>query len=607
MYVQKNKLSKQLETRYRTKTFRRIILLSGISGAIIVFAITAISQTMDALHEESIVSARSMNSIFEYLQNTLVKRAEYNKVDDAERRVYQGDQIVAHLERHTEDTTREKFQEYCEIYDINYLMLFDPDGNETVSNSKFTGFTMDSGLGDNSRDFRRLLLGVPSVVHDVSTDSFTGLTQRMIGVSMPTETRSDKNGALILAIQPTAEAKDSTAANSQLKFLDTENRTCFFADPTTGEIIYTGNASLLGRKITELGLPERSLENGYTDFATFNGTYSYVTMVKQKNADFFYIITSSSLFASTLPAVGIATVAYLMVFAVVAFVILKGYNKSTFEEWVKKNAMRDDSDNDLQNVKRGKRNSNYNELLMNSGKKDYSWDQQTPEKKASVILKLDILLLFILPVILMAIQRKESLGGSSLVQFILFGNWMRGLNLFSISAIIFVVLISFVTIFLCNGILSLIAGIAGKSGETICRLLYSLCRYVVIIAAVYYVFEYLGINLATYFAGVGVLSLAISMGSRDMVADIMSGIMILFEHQFQVGDYVELDNTRGKVLEMGIRSTKLLTGNNDIMYISNSYIRTVINKSKNASPCVTNLIIVSEDPIEAVENRFKKP
>ena len=140
----------------------------------------------------------------------------------------------------------------------------------------------------------------------------------------------------------------------------------------------------------------------------------------------------------------------------------------------------------------------------------------------------------------------------------------------------------------------------------LCRLLYSLCRYVVIIAAVYYVFEYLGINLATYFAGVGMLSLAISMGSRDMVADIMSGIMILFEHQFQVGDYVELDNTRGKVLEMGIRSTKLLTGNNDIMYISNSYIRTVINKSKNASPCVTDLIIVSEDPIEAVENRFKK-
>ena len=127
-----------------------------------------------------------------------------------------------------------------------------------------------------------------------------------------------------------------------------------------------------------------------------------------------------------------------------------------------------------------------------------------------------------------------------------------------------------------------------------------------IITAVYYVFEYLGINLATYFAGVGVLSLAISMGSRDMVADIMSGIMILFERQFQVGDYVELDNSRGKVLEMGIRSTKLLTVNNDIMYISNSYIRTVTNKSKNASPCVTELVIVSNKTIEDVEEQFRK-
>ena len=216
------------------------------------------------------------------------------------------------------------------------------------------------------------------------------------------------------------------------------------------------------------------------------------------------------------------------------------------------------------------------------------------------------LLLFILPVIMMAIQRKESLGGASLIQFVLYGNWMRGLNMFSVSAILFVVVFSFVIILLCNAVLSLIAGIAGRNGETICRLLYSLCRYAVIIIAVYYVFEYLGINLATYFAGVGVLSLAISMGSRDMVADIMSGIMILFEHQFQVGDYVELDSNRGKVLEMGIRSTKLLTVNNDIKYISNSYIRTVTNKSKNASPCVTELVIVSNDTIEAVEEQFRK-
>ena len=64
-------------------------------------------------------------------------------------------------------------------------MLFDSEGRETACNADYAGFTMDSGLGENSRDFRRLLLGVPSVVHDVSTDSVTGLTRQFIGVSLP--------------------------------------------------------------------------------------------------------------------------------------------------------------------------------------------------------------------------------------------------------------------------------------------------------------------------------------------------------------------------------------------------------------------------------------
>ena len=607
-YVQKNKLPKQLELRYRTKSFRRIIILAGLSGAIIVFVLTAVSQTMDALHEESIVGAKSMNSLFEYLQSTLLKRSEYDKVDDSEWRVYQGEQIIAHLGRHPEDATREKLQRYCDIYNIDYIMLFDSTGNETVSSSEYTGFTMDAGLGENSEDFRRLLLGVHSIVHDVSTDPVTGLTRKMAGVSIPAETPSGKNthGALIMATVP-KEDPYSVEASKQLKFLNSGNHVCFFTDKEDGTIIFSGDSSLLEKKVTEIGLPEKSLEDGYTDFATVNGVYSYVTMVSQKNANFYYIITATSLFSNTLPAACIATIAYLIIFTVIAIIILQGYNKNNFEEWIRVNAVRDEKPGrEPELLNSGKKKQNYSELLMTSGKNDYIWETSTPEKKAGLILKIDFLLLIVLPVVLMAIQRKESIGGSSLLNFILYGNWMRGLNLFSISAIIYVIVISFIILLVCNGVLSLIAGIAGKSGETICRLLYSLCRYTVILAAIYYIFEYLGISLATYFAGVGVISLAISMGSRDMVSDIMSGIMILFEHQFQVGDYVELDNSRGKVLEMGIRSTKLLTPNNDIKYISNSYIRTVTNKSKNASPCITEIDIVSDDTIEAIEEKFRK-
>ena len=56
---------------------------------------------------------------------------------------------------------------------------------------------------------------------------------------------------------------------------------------------------------------------------------------------------------------------------------------------------------------------------------------------------------------------------------------------------------------------------------------------------------------------------------------------------------------------MGIRATKLLTASNDIKYISNSNIRSVVNKSKNFSSFTTELGIVSGEPLEVIEEKFK--
>jgi len=105
--------------------------------------------------------------------------------------------------------------------------------------------------------------------------------------------------------------------------------------------------------------------------------------------------------------------------------------------------------------------------------------------------------------------------------------------------------------------------------------------------------------ISTYVASLSVISLAISIGSRDMVSDILAGLLIIFERQYQVGDYVEIDNQRGKVLEIGVRSTKLLTESNDIRYINNSNIRSIVNKSKKNS--FVNLDISVSTPLRLEE------
>lgn len=607
-YVREKQLSRTLQKRYHPTKFRRIILMAGLTGAIAVVVVSALFQTLDSLHEESIVSAKSLNQLFEYLQDNIMERKAYNREQDADWSIYLGQQIAEQLVKHPGSGTREKLQEYCDILDIDYIMLFDSEGKETASNSDYAGFTMDAGLGEDSSDFRRLLKGVPSVVHDVSTDSVTGLTRQMVGVSMPLESdsRQKQHGALIMALIPRNLLNEKMEDSLQLRFLEKGDRLYLFTDKKTGEILYGSDSDLVGKKVTEIGMPETSLREGYTDFANVNGVDSYVTRVSQKSVAFYYIVSGAALFGDKMLEILSTLAAYLVIFAVVAAVCLRGYHSGAFQQYVRANAQKGAAgyDPEIEEVQEEGKSRVYDDLMISSARKQGNqWSDWTPEKRSGLILKIDLLILVVLPTLLIATDK--SFGGNSLLNFILYGDWMRGLNIFSVCGILIVTTVCLLVTLIVNGLLSLVVGFSGRGGETICRLLYSLCRYVAVLTVLYYVFEYLGLSMSTYVASLGMISLALSLGSREMVSDILAGILILFEHQFQVGDYVELDGSRGKVLEMGVRSTKLLTAANDVKYISNSSIRSVVNKSKNFSAISIELVIVTGEPLEVIEEKFK--
>ena len=598
-YVRKNRLSRPLLKRYRPKSFRRIVIMAGLTGAVVIFVMTCVFQTMDALHVRSVNGAKSMNRLFEYLQDTVRNRSAYDQEQEADWYVYTGERLAGVIARHPENGSGEKLQEYCDMLGIDFIMLFDANGEETASNADYSGFTMDDGLGENSSDFRRLLRGIPSVVHDISTDKTTGLTRQMIGVTMPLSSASGKakHGALVMALIPEQRVLETANASRQLRYLSREDSLCLFTDKETGKILYTGDENLRGKTVFEIGLPEKGNQDGFTDFATIRGKSCYVTTVSQKTVNFCYISDSASLFSNTLPGAGMAVIAYLIPLILVCLISLRGYSAESFREIDQ--ALPEEAE------KEEKQSRNYSELLISRAKYENKWEDSTPEKQANFILRLDVILLVLLPALFFFSMRDDSFGGSSLLRFILYGDWVRGLNMFAVCGIVIVITVGFLVLVLCNALLSMIAGFCGRGGETICRLLYSLSRYVVALTIMYYIFEYIGLSLSTYFASLGMVSLAISLGSRDMVADSVAGIMILFERQFQVGDTVDLDGCSGVVLEMGIPSTKLLTADNNIRFISNSGIRSVVNRSKSLSVFRGEYAIATDEPLEQVEERFR--
>ena len=608
-YISSHRLTKKQARRYHPKQLRRTVIAAGLTGALIIFISTAVFQTLDALHEEIIIGAKSFERLIEQLQSATMNRLAYEKQREAEWYVSCGNQIASLIAQNPEAGSREKLQQYCDRLGIDFIMRFDSDGRELACSADYAGFTMDSGLGENSRDFRRLLMGVPSVIHDTSTDSITGLTRQYIGVRVPSPSGSGNtpHGALVMAIHPWHSGMSDDEIARRLQLIESADILICYAEPETGRILYANDASMSGKTVMEYGLSEKSLSDGYTDFASIRGVQSYVTTVKRADVAFIYIIKSSVLFSNTLPASLAAAVAYLLVLCVVLVICLRKYDESAFSQCICEDGQ-SSGDAEAQAVPDTKAGEAHglSELTVNLDRKKIPKADRPPEERVKNVIKFDIILLILLPALFSLRDGGTSIGNSTLLQFLMNGDWNRGLNLFALCSIIIVAITGVILVILSNGLLSLIAGFTGKGGETFCRLLYSLVNYIVVLGTLYYVFDYIGLPISTYIASLSVVSLALSLGAKDMVSDILAGLLIVFEGQFQVGDIVEIDGVKGEVLEIGVRSTRLLNADNDINYFTNSTIRSIVNKSKRDSAYVMDLTILAKESMEQIEALFNR-
>jgi small-conductance mechanosensitive channel len=79
-------------------------------------------------------------------------------------------------------------------------------------------------------------------------------------------------------------------------------------------------------------------------------------------------------------------------------------------------------------------------------------------------------------------------------------------------------------------------------------------------AAIYLVFSVWHIDMTAWLASAGILGIAVGFAAKDTLANLFSGVFILADAPYKIGDYVVLDNgERGKITHIGIRSTRLLT------------------------------------------------
>jgi len=116
--------------------------------------------------------------------------------------------------------------------------------------------------------------------------------------------------------------------------------------------------------------------------------------------------------------------------------------------------------------------------------------------------------------------------------------------------------------------------------QTVATLLKSVSRYVLYFVGLVWALDAVGIRAGSVLAAAGIGGLAVGFGAQNLVRDVISGFFILFEDQYQVGEYVTVNGATGVVDEVGLRSTRIRAFAGDVFYVPNGTIQMVTNHSR---------------------------
>tara|TARA_B100000700_G_scaffold131691_1_gene147263 strand:- start:1907 stop:2968 length:1062 start_codon:yes stop_codon:yes gene_type:complete len=107
-------------------------------------------------------------------------------------------------------------------------------------------------------------------------------------------------------------------------------------------------------------------------------------------------------------------------------------------------------------------------------------------------------------------------------------------------------------------------------------------KIIIFLGAVYFIMISWGINPVGWLASAGVLGVVLGLAAKDTLANLFSGIFIMMDSPYKEGDYINLDSgERGYVLNIGIRSTRIMTRDDIEITVPNSVIANakIINES----------------------------
>ena len=583
------KLTGKQKIRYAPTQVRKLTLRLGVLAAALMLLSGFFIRALQYTHHLN-ETATGMFDALELQIGAETERAAKTKQEETEWYVYFGETLASLIREDPSLMDREKLSVISDDIQADFIIIFDDTARQIACSRDYINFILPRDETEPVSDFRRILKGITSVVHEPELNTLTGETHQMIGVRFSMPEHPDRYGVLIIAVQENVimQARLDDVRKRIYPRLISSDEILAEIDTETNTVVSSSRDDWTGRPARDVGIPETSLHDGHMDFFDIDGIPWY-GVSRTIGGNLFYILQDQSgIFLAALMYGLIAVAIFSLFWWVMVMILFRGYTHQYFVE-AQGAASLAPAEPDPDRAAKG--------VLRH-------WNQQLPEQRAHTVFQLMLGLLMLY--LLLSSSGRGPLARNAVLSFVFSGDWARGLNLFSVTACVAVVCLAIFSWILMKLLFRLLVNIVSQKGETLCRLAENLLEYVIVIAALFYILSFLGVDTNTLLASVGLMSLAVSLGAKDLTADILAGISIIFENDYQVGDIVSVNNFRGVVQEIGVRSMKIRSDDNNVLIINNHEIHNVINMSRYTSTFVADFDVplsVSAADLEALMAR----
>lgn len=604
--TEKDHLVRLGRLRYNRVIGKRAAVFSVV-GLLAVLVASFYMQTLFALSSQSVANSERAESVAATIERVDERADELTAQSDA--RNLSKARVAAYvLEQNPALATKDAMQDLASVLQVDNVFVFDGNGDMVVSSAPYEHFSLSDDPESQSYAFRQLLQGVDELVQGPMADDTTGKLTQYVGIATYDD-RGYVDGFVQVGVAA-SELEDLLASVRIDRVLDGVQAGAggfaFAVSKADGTIASYPDAMLVGKPAGEVGLEDHQLRGGYDDYITVDGSTYYASSVE---TDDYYVYLASSegeLMAQRLPLT-LVTGAVALACMALAFLLLtvEPARGTMAARIILAEPAADDADARVFDVltpsgRTAKTESAVSRWLNQS----LDWDEMTPEQKLGYVMRV-FLGVGVVAVCLSVIFRDQIFGRDTVFGYILGGGWERGLNIFAVTAALMTACVIFTVSWVVQRLLHLLTGVLSTRGETVCRLLVSLTKYGAVIGTLYWSLATVGVDTATLLASAGLLTLAISFGAKDLVTDLLSGLFIIFEGEFRVGDTISVGSSTGTVMEIGIRTTKINDGDGNVIVLRNSAISNVVNRTKMDSYASVDIDITVGEDLPYLENVLK--